>query len=343
MTASDSAESPRAENGVAPPIRWGIMGTGMIAALFAEDLRHVDDAKLAAIGSRRAETAEAFASRFDVPQAHASYETLVRGDVDVVYVATPHAFHAENTLLALEAGVPVLCEKAFAMNAREAKQMVSAAREHDLFLMEAMWTRFMPSVAEVRRVLERGQIGPVQYVGADISTVREFNPDDRLFDPELGGGALLDLGVYPVAWTFDFFGSPDRVASMATLGPTGVDMRCSGLFEYDDGPQVVWHASLEADAGRALTMAGPEGRIHCPRNWWKGRPFERLTPEGEPVETLGRPYEGNGYQFEAEHVVRCLREGRTESPVMPLDESLAIMRAMDALRDEWGLEYPGEA
>ena len=325
------------------PIRWGILGTGNIAHLVASDLRLLPDAELAAVGSRSQERADAFGDTFDVPRRYASYEALVQeGDVDVVHVATPHSGHAEHAALALEAGCAVLCEKPLALNAREADALIGVARAEDRFLMEAMWTRFLPVMTDVRRLVQEGALGPPQQFRADIGLTQAFDPDHRLFDPALGGGALLDLGVYPLAFAFDLFGPPDDVTSTVVLGATGVDEQCAVVFDYDDGLQAVWQASVRADVGRTCAIAGPDGRLEGRRAWWKGAPFDLTRADGT-TETYARPFEGNGYQFEAAHVMRCLRRGRTESPVMPLDESRALLRTADALRAEWGVEYPQEA
>lgn len=323
-------------------VRWGILGTGRIARTFAHDISLVPGAELAAVGSRSADSAGEFAQAFHVPTAHGSYDALVQDDaVDVVYVATPHARHADDTMLALEAGRHVLCEKAFAMNAREAQRMVHAAREHGLFLMEAMWTRFHPTISSVRRMVRDGVLGPVRTVHADISTFRAPDPDDRLFDRDLGGGALLDLGVYPIAFAFDVFGAPDRVQTSVQMGETGVDEQCAAMFSYENGLQMTWQASFRADGGRGLTLAGPDGRLQNSRDWWKGTPFQHIPAEGDP-QVVGEEVAGNGYQFEIAHVCNCLRDGRTESPVMTLDESIAIMQAMDDIRETWGLVYPND-
>jgi predicted dehydrogenase len=325
-----------------PPVRWGILGTGMIARLFAEDLALVPDAELAAAGSRSADRADDFADTFGAPAAHGSYEALVTDErVDIVYIATPHSRHRDDTLLAIDAGKAVLCEKAFAVNAREAREMVDAARTAGTFLMEAMWTRFHPTITTVRRMIRDGMLGPVRTMMADISTIRPTDPDDRLFARDLAGGTLLDLGVYPVALAFDLFGTPDAVTSSAQMGPTDVDEQCAAIFSYDNGLQVVWQASFRADAGRGLTLAGPDGRLRNDRDWWKGTPFTWIPVEGDR-QTVGEMPDGNGYQFEIAHVGNCLRDGRTESPVMPLDESVAIMDTLDALRADWGLIYPND-
>lgn len=324
-------------------IRWGILGTGNIAHLVADDLALLPDAELTAVGSRAQERADAFGDTFEVPHRHSSYEALVADtDLDVVHVATPHSAHLEHATMALEAGHAVLCEKPLALNAAQAKRLIDTARRHDQFLMEAMWTRFLPVMNDVRRLVqEEHALGNVHLLQADIGMSQAFDPDHRLFDPALGGGALLDLGVYPIAFAFDLFGAPDAVTSSAVLGETGVDEQCAAVFRYNDGTQGVWHASLRADAGRTCVLAGSEGRLRGTRAWWKGAPFE-LTREDGSTASFARPYEGNGYQFEAAHVMTCLREGRTESPVMPLEESHALLQTTDALRAEWGVSYPQE-
>jgi predicted dehydrogenase len=323
---------------------WGILGTGNIARLVAADLALLPDAQLTAVGSRAQERAGAFGDQFDVPRRYDSYEALVDdSDLDVIHVATPHSAHLEHATMALEAGTAVLCEKPLTLNAAQADALISTARTEDQFLMEAMWTRFLPVMNDVRRLVDDEQVlGDVHLLRADIGVTQSFDPTHRLFDPALGGGALLDLGVYPLAFAFDLFGPPDAVTSSAVLGDTGVDEQCAAVFQYDDGTQAIWHASVRADAGRTCVLAGPEGRLHGSRAWWKGAPFTLTRPDGS-TETWARPYEGNGYQFEAAHVMDCLREGRTESPVMPLDESYAFLQTMDALRNEWGATYPQES
>jgi len=322
-------------------IRWGILGTGNIANLVASDLQLLPDAEIAAVGSRAQERADAFGDAFGVPQRFDSYEALVtKADVDVVHVASPHPYHVEHATLALEAGCAVLCEKPLALNADGAAQLIATAREQDEFLMEGMWTRFLPVMDDVRRVVA-DELGTVQVLRADIGFHQPFDPEHRVFNPALGGGALLDLGVYPIALAFELFGRPDNVTSSVVLGDTGVDEQCAVVFQYDDGMQAVWQASVRADAGRTCAIAGPEGRLQGRRAWWKGAPFDLTRADGS-TETFARPFEGNGYQFEAAHVMRCLRKGKTESPVMPLEESHALLQTADALRQEWGVTYPGE-
>jgi predicted dehydrogenase len=325
-------------------IRWGILGTGNIAQLVAADLALLPNAELVAVGSRSQERADAFGDTFDVRHRHDSYEALVdTANLDVVHVATPHSEHLRHATMALEAGLAVLCEKPLTLNAEQADQLIATARRCDQFLMEAMWTRFLPVMDDVRRLVHNERVlGDVSLLQADIGVTRDFDPTHRLFDPALGGGALLDLGVYPMAFAFDLFGPPDAIDSSAVVGPTGVDEQCAVLFRYDDGLQVVWNASLRADAGRTCVLAGPNGRLRGSRAWWKGAPFQLTRADG-PTDTWARPYAGNGYQFEAAHVMECLREGRKESPAMPLDESRRLLHTTDALRADWGVSYPQEA
>jgi predicted dehydrogenase len=325
-------------------VRWGILGTGGIARLVASDLRLLPRAELAAIGSRAQARADAFGDEFDVPQRYGAYEALLaEADVDAVYVATPHTTHAALAGRALEAGHAVLCEKPLAINAREAEALIATARREEQFLMEAMWTRFLPAMIDARRlVVDERRLGDVHLIRADIGVVHPFDPEHRLYDPALGGGALLDLGVYPMALAFDLLGPPDDVTSSAVIGETGVDEQCAVIFRYDDGRQATWTASVRVDVGRTCAIAGTEGRLEGRRSWWKGAPFDYTGPDGTTT-TYARPYQGHGYQFEVAHVMDCLRDGRRESPVMPLDESRALLRVADALRAEWGVTYPQEA
>ncbi len=328
-------------------ISWGILGTGNIAHLFASDLALLPQADVVAVGSRSRDSAEAFGDEFDIPHRHASYDALVADDaVDVVYVASPHAFHAEHTTMAVEAGRAVLCEKPLTLSVAEAENVIATARAQSTFLMEALWTRFLPVFDDVRQCLRDGAIGPPQIVTADIGAPTPYDPHNRLFAPHLGGGALLDLGIYPLFLIVEMLGMPDDFVSAVTRADTGVDAQCSGVLRYDsgssEGAHGVWTASLRADAGRTCSIAGPDGRLEGARSWWKGAPFT-LTRPGGSTETFARPYEGNGYQFEAAHVMRCLRKGRTESPDWPLDASLDLLRLLDAHRADWGLTYPTEA
>jgi predicted dehydrogenase len=327
---------------VVNPIRWGILGTGWIANEFAQGLMRLPDAELVAAGSRTLESAQRFAERYEVPRRHASYEALARDpNVDVIYVATPNPLHREHTILCLEAGKPVLCEKPFALNAREAEDMIQVAREKKLFLMEAMWSRFFPLMAELRTLLAQGAIGDVQMLVADLCFRFKFDPSDRRYDPNLGGGALLDLGVYLVSLASMIMGPPSRIGGLAHLGETGVDEQAGIVLGYDQGQMSTLFTSVRVDSPIEAVIMGSGGRIRL-HPWWI-RPHKlTLSVAGQEPTTVERPYGGNGYQFEAAEVMRCLRANKLESVLMTLNETLSIVRTMDTIRAQWGLKFPSE-
>ena len=324
------------------PVKWGILGTGKIAKRFMQAAFYVPDAQVVAVGSREQHTADQFGAQFGVPKRYGSYDALI-GDpeVEIVYVATPHTLHAENTLAALQAGKHVLCEKPFTVNAQQAEAVIQAARAAGKFAMDGMWTRCFPVVREIARRIQAGELGEIRYLQADFGFRPEFNPASRLFAPELGGGALLDVGVYPVALAFLVLGAPKQIVSHATLGATGVDELCSMLFLYENGAQAVLSASLQVEMPKQANICGTLARIHMPAPWWKPSEAYFVRNDGT-TEHLLYPYEGDGLQFEIRHVHDCLRQGLTESPWMPLDETLAIMRVLDTLRAQWGVRYPSE-
>jgi predicted dehydrogenase len=309
------------------PLRWGIMGTGGIAKSFAKDLELTGSGVVAAVGSRTAEGAGAFAEQRGIPARHGSYEALANDpDVDIVYVATPHPLHHGNARLALEAGKPVLVEKPFTMNAEEARDLVGLARDKNLFLMEAMWTRFLPHVRHIRELLP--SLGDVVTVTADHGQWFAEDPAFRLFAPELGGGALLDLGIYPVSFASMVLGTPDRVAAMVTPAFTGVDAQTSMLFGYASGAQAVLSCTLSAASPTTASIVGTDGRIEIDGPFYAPASFTLIPREGarsrfEYVD------EGRGLRHQADEVARLLAAGETESPLMPLDETVSIMTTMD--------------
>jgi predicted dehydrogenase len=313
------------------PLGWGLIGTGGIAQSFAADLMYTESGRAAAVGSRHMDSANRFADRLNIPNRHASYEALVADpDVDVVYVATPHPMHHANALLALRAGKPVLVEKAFTMNATEAEELVATARAEGLFLMEAMWTRFLPHVAEIRRLLAEGALGEVVTVTADHGQWFAQDRDFRLFAPELGGGALLDLGVYPVSFASMVLGKPDRIVTLVDPAFTGVDGQTSMLFGYASGAQAVLTCTLFAESPTRGAIVGTDARIEIDGNFYAPTSFDVISRTGERTH-FEASHEGRGLWHEAEEVARCLREGLLESPFMPLDESVQIMQTMDAV------------
>jgi len=324
------------------PVKWGILGTGKIAKRFMQAAFYVPDAQVVAVSSREQHTADQFGAQYGVPKRYGSYDALLRDpEVEIVYVATPHTLHAENTLAALQAGKHVLCEKPFTVNAQQAEAVIQAARAAGKFAMDGMWTRCFPVVREIARRIQAGELGEIRYLQADFGFRPEFNPASRLFAPELGGGALLDVGVYPVALAFLVLGAPTQIVSHATLGATGVDELCSMLFRYDNGAQAVLSASLQVEMPKQANICGTLARIHMPAPWWKPSEAYLVRNDGT-TEHLLYPYEGDGLQFEIRHVHDCLRQRLTESPWMPLDETLAIMRVLDTLRAQWGVRYPSE-
>jgi len=313
------------------PLRWGLIGTGWIADSFAADLAFTDSGRVVAVGSRRIETANAFADRFEIPNRHASYEALVADpDVDVVYVATPHPMHHPNTLLALRAVKPVLVEKPFTMNAAEARELVAVARAEKLFLMEAMWTRFLPHVARIRQLIAAGALGEIVSVSADHGQWFAQDPDFRLFAPELGGGALLDLGVYPVSFASMLLGAPESIVALIEPAFTGVDGQTSMLLGYASGAQAVLSCTSLARSPTRAAIVGTEARIEIDGDFYTPSPFTLITRTGERTR-YDEPYQGRGMWYQADEVARCLQGGLLESPLMPLDESISIMQTMDAV------------
>jgi predicted dehydrogenase len=323
-------------------IRWGILGTGRMAAAFARCLKEVEDAELVAVGSRTSESAAAFAARHSARNAHVGYAPVADdAEVDVVYVATPHSLHRENTLMSLHAGKAVLCEKPFAINAAQAASMIDAARARGLFLMEAMWTRFVPAVVRFRELLAEGAIGDVQLMVAGGAYQPAPDPDFYLFRRELGGGVLLDAGVYLVSMASMIFGPPSSVAAVGTLAPQGIDEQEGILLEHEAGGIATLYVSLRAQSAPDLTILGSAGRIYAHPPIFAPRRLTLTRYDGED-EILELPFAAEGYQFQAEEVGACLRAGRLQSQVMPLDETLQIMQTMDAIRDQLGLRYPME-
>ena len=313
------------------PLRWGVIGAGRIAAVFTADLDFTHSGRVIAIGSRHLESADRFADQFAVPHRYGSYQELVSDpEVDVVYVATPHPMHHANALLALEAGKPVLVEKAFTMNAAEARELVGAARAQGLFLMEAMWTRFLPHIAEIRRLVASGRLGEIVTVTADHGQWFSRDPSSRLFDPELGGGALLDLGVYPVSFASMVLGRPRRIMAMIDPAFTGVDGQTSMLFGYGSGAQAILTCTSAARSPTRAAIVGTDARIEVDGDFYAPSSLTLIPRDGE-ASRFGPPHQGRGLWYQADEVARCLESGLVESPVMPLDESIAIMETMDAV------------
>lgn len=330
-------------------IRWGIIATGGIASAFASDLRELkDDAELVAVGSRSTGAARAFADRFDVPRAYGSWTALADDeDVDVVYIATPHSAHRVAAGLCLRAGRAVLCEKPLTVNAVEARELADLARGHGRFLMEAMWMYCSPVIRRLTALVADGAIGEVRAVHADFGLAGPFEPGHRLRDPAQAGGAVLDMGVYPVSFAHLLLGEPDEVQAWGHLTPEGVDDATGMVLGYDSGAMAVLSCSLAADTARTAVVTGTTGRIEFPRGFFYPEHFV-LHREGSEPEVFGPPAAPaggrlHGLQYEAMEVMRCLRAGETQSPLVPVEGSLAVMRTLDTVRDRIGVRYPGEA
>ncbi|HNZ48654.1 MAG TPA: Gfo/Idh/MocA family oxidoreductase [Candidatus Hydrogenedentes bacterium] len=324
-------------------IRWGILGTGTIARKFAEGLRFAKGAELRAVGSRSMETAVQFAEQYQVPNRHACYESLAADpEVDVVYIATPHPMHKNNSMLCLNAGKAVLCEKPFTVNREEAEALADCARETGRFLMEAMWTRFIPVICEVRRLLREGVLGQVRLIRGDFGFCGDYEEDKSAFLPELAGGALLDVGIYPLSLASMVFGAyPAKVLSAATFGKYGTDELNAVTLVYPDGGLALVSSAIRLETPQDAVITGDKGSIHIHAPFWCA---EKITVSvgGSAPEVIEMPLYGNGYNYEAEAVMEAMREGRLESPVMPLYESIALVALMDEIRAQWKLRYPVE-
>ncbi len=314
---------------VARVLRWGIIGTGGIARTFARDLALTGVGVVVAVGSRTQSSADAFAIEHSIPRSYDSYEQLVTdADVDVVYVATPHPMHFDNATLALEHGKPVLVEKAFTMTSDEARRLVANARERRLFLMEAMWTRCLPNIIEIRALVARGELGPIVSVEADHGQWFASDPEFRLFNPALGGGAMLDLGVYPVSFASMVLGSPSRVAALTQPAFNGVDGSVAMVFGYESGAQAVLSCTSGARTPTRASISGTDARIEIGGSFYAPGPFT-LVPRVGDERIFEFPSVGRGLHYEAAEVARCIEEGMLESPMMPLDETISIMQTME--------------
>ncbi|MFB6835945.1 Gfo/Idh/MocA family protein [Streptomyces sp. NPDC056361] len=323
-------------------VRWGILATGGIAERFTTDLLTLDGAEVVAVASRTEASARAFADRFGIPRAYGEWAGLFADeDVDVVYVATPHHAHRAAAGLALEAGKAVLCEKALTLNAREAAELVALARERGLFLMEAMWMYCNPLIRRLVELVRDGAIGEVRTVQADFGLAGPFDAGHRLRDPAVGGGALLDLGVYPVSFAQLLLGEPSSVQAHALISPEGVDLNTGMLLGWESGASALLSCSLVADTPLTASVTGTLGRIDVPRGFFFPERFTLHRHGAEPEEHTNED-DPHSLRHEAAEVMRCLRAGATESPLVPLDGSLAVMRTLDAVRERVGVRYPSE-
>ena len=327
-------------------IRWGILGAGNIAKKLAADIALVDNAQLVAIGSRSKEKATQFASAFSIPHIHDSYEDLARNpEVDVIYVATPHSHHHENTLMCLENNKAVLCEKAFAVNYRQAKEMVEKAREKKLFLMEAMWTKFLPHYNKMKSIVDSGQLGNISSVLINFGFKPRTPVPARLFDPALAGGTILDIGVYNVFIAMSVLGRPDEIEAYMSPASTGIDEQCSVVFRYKNGPMAQLFSSFVAHLPTEADINGSDGRLRLTHRFYAPESTLEFYPEkmdSKQLVPFNSPQQGWGYQYEVKHVCDCLERGMKESDVMTLDNTLEMMQVLDEIRMKAGIRYDAD-
>ena len=325
---------------MAGTLRWGILGAGGIAAEFTNDL-NVTGQTVTAVGSRSQEKADAFAKRFDIPLAYGSYEELVASpDVDAIYVATPHPMHLADASLALNAGKHVLVEKPFTLNATDATTLVDLAAAKGLVIHEAMWTRYLPHMIRLREIIAAGTIGEVRTVIADHNQSLPTNPEHRLQNPDLGGGALLDLGIYPVSFAWDILGAPSSVYALSSPTPTGVDRQTAIILGYADGQQAVLHTALDTAGPNTASVIGTKGWIHIEKTFYAPTNFTVYSSTQEVIETYVSDVAGRGMEYEAWELERLVAGG--EPGNLPPAETVAIMGTLDEIRRQIGLTYPAE-
>jgi len=329
---------------MAEKLSWAILGTGKIANRFAKALSHLpEDARLLAVGSRQHVTAEAFGENYGIPRRYDSYEKVATDpDVDIVYIGTPGVFHLRDVSMCLEAGKHVLCEKALTINAREAEEMISMARRKNLFLMEAMWTRFFPIHVRIRELLKEDAIGHVNGITINFIAQVPYDLDNRFFNKKLGAGVLLDIASYGVSWASSLFGEAEAVAGLATFGESGVDYQTALVLRYPDGKLVNLITSQVSYDVKDAVIFGSEGKIEVHAPWYKPTKMTLHKKGKIPEEILMPLVNYNGYEFETLEVMNCVRAGKLESEVMPLDESLSIIKTLDTVREQWDFKYPFE-
>jgi predicted dehydrogenase len=324
-------------------LRWGILATGGIAGAFASDLRTAGR-ELVAVGSRSQESADAFATRFDIPRAHASYEALVADpEVDIIYVSTPHPMHHDNARLALKAGKHVLVEKAFTLNRAEAEDLQRLGAERGLLVMEAMWTRYLPHMIRIREIIAAGTLGEIRAVSADHTQLLPSDPAHRLNALELGGGALLDLGIYPVSFVHDILGAPTSVKAVGRLIETGADAEVATVMTHDGGALSTTLSSSRGAGPNAASIVGTAARIEIDRVWYTPTTFRVILPDGTVAEEFASDeVAGRGMEYQALAAERYVADGTLDSDLLPVAESVAIMGTLDEIRAQIGVRYPSE-
>ncbi len=322
-------------------IKWGIVGPGKIAGRFARDLALVDDGTLQAVASRSVDRAQEFAREYSAPKYFDSYEQmLMEGGIDIVYIATPHPFHLEQALLALEHKVPVLCEKPISLNRKEVVKMVQAARANQTFLMEALWTRFIPAIQKALSIVQSGEMGEVEQVEAEFCFIAPQDPNSRLYDLALGGGSLLDIGIYPLFLSYLFLGQPEEIVASGQLAPTGADQTCSMTLSYPDNKSAALHCSIITDSMMPARLTLSKGYILIKPRWHESTGLT-IIKAGEEAQEIDLPPIGMGFSHEIRECHDCLRNQKIESSFWSHSDSLNLMTMMDNIREQIGVKYPG--
>ncbi|MCF8367602.1 MAG: Gfo/Idh/MocA family oxidoreductase [Bacteroidales bacterium] len=323
-------------------INWGIIGLGQIAERFAEDIQRSENAILHAVASREQMKAKQFSQRFHTEKYYGSYEELAKDDaIDVVYVATPHTFHYENTMMCLQHGKSVLCEKPMGMNTREVQSMFKEAASRKLFIMEGMWTRFIPATVKLFELLGSKTIGDILFLHADFGFKAKFDPMGRIFNKNLGGGSLLDIGIYPIYLSLEVLGSPSEIKAIARMSETSVDSYCAMLFDYKNEASAMLESNFEADTPIEAIIYGNKGSIKIHSRWHHSEKIT-LQKNGEEKEVFDLPYAGNGYIYEIDEVNQCLLNKATFSKKLPPGLSLDLIRIIDHVKDIIGLHYEAD-
>lgn len=324
-------------------IKWGIIGAGNIATKFATALSSMKDTELVAIASRNIKKAEEFADHFHIKKTYGSYEELAKDeDIDVVYIATPHTEHKNNSALCIINNKAVLCEKPFTINVDDSQYLIDLAAKHDVFLMEAMWTKFLPVTNAVKSWIKDKKIGEVKHIQASFGYNTPFDINSRLYNPDTAGGALLDVGVYPITYACYLLDKlPDSISSSAIIGKSNVDEQNVIALHYDNGVLANLSSAIAVHTGDDALIIGDEGKISIP-NFWNAQKALVYNNEGQIVDSVELPFVTNGYEYEAEEVNNCLRQGKKQSSINSLNDTLDIMKIMDEIRRQWGLQYPGE-
>jgi predicted dehydrogenase len=320
--------------------KWGILGPGKIAHRFTEALQRVPSASAYSVASRDKERATEFAATYNIPVVHDSYESLVNDpDVDVIYIATPHSFHHEQAIMCLKNKKAVLCEKPLSVNYKSTQQIVIAARSSNTFLMEAMWTRFIPATLKVQALIMEGAIGDVKYIRGDFGDRFPVDPASRVYDLKLGGGSILDIGIYPLFLVLLILGKPDEIKSFAHLAETGADDLASAMLCYRDGKIATILSSTILHTPITAEIMGTEGIITMHSSWYNTKSIS-LSKMGAETKHFDVSYDGNGFEFEIQEVMDCLDQGKTESALMPLDFTLLLSKTMDEICHQCGVTYP---